>query len=138
MQETQTETEYTEKGREMLQTADALEELATELRNADSIADDVPVLSELFHIARTSSRRPREGKYVALLDYDTETDQWSCRSVSFLQNGTHYRDTGADKKARAKPRPFYSVDEFGQNQAATFENQARRLRQNAHNYRTEK
>jgi len=77
--------------------ADAKESLADRLRNADSIAEDVPALADLFHEVRTSSRKARNGRYVALLDYDADEETWTCRSVAHLEQGTHYMDTGADR-----------------------------------------
>lgn len=90
--------------------ADALDSLADRLDEAESIAADVPVLSELFHEVRTSGRNPRDGRFVALLDLDG--DGWTCRSVAFLQRGTHYRDTGADATLTHSPYPFVTVDQF--------------------------
>lgn len=111
--------------------ADRIDELADRLLSADSIAEDVPVLSELFHEARTSRRRARDGRYVALLDFDADADEWTCRSVSFLENGTHYRDTGADASVSFKPSPFLSVSEFGEQVGRSLQRDARAARQTA-------
>ena len=91
---------------------EAIGELKDRLQNADSIAEDVPVLSELFHEARTAGRRQTRGhggRFVALLDYDGE---WTCRHVNYLQGGTHYRGTGADLKLSCRPYPFMEIDMF--------------------------
>jgi len=130
-----TDNKYTEEGQRKLAKADALDNLAGRVRTADSIADDVPELAELFHTVRTSSRKSREGRYVALLDYDHEADEWSCRNVSWLQQGTHYRDTGAEASLSYKPFPFLSLDEFSRQIAASLERDADATRQNAYNYR---
>lgn len=127
--------ELTETGAQMMATADALDDLATELRDAESIAEDVPVLSDLFHKARTSKNRSRDGKYVALLDFDHESGDWSCRTVSWLQQGAHYRDTGADTLVSFSPYPFLEVDEFADHVAASLERDAQAARQNAYNHR---
>lgn len=90
----------------------AIQELRNRLQNADSIAEDAPVLSELFHEARTAStRQVREygGSFVALLDYDGE---WTCRSVRYLEGGKHYRDTGADLKLSCQAYPLMDTDMF--------------------------
>ena len=110
--------------------ADAMDSLANSLKDADSIKDDVPVLSELFHKARTSKRDARDGRYVALLDYELETG-WSCRSVAFMQSGSHYRDTGADMALSFKPYPFLSVSEFAKHIRASIQRDARSARQSA-------
>lgn len=112
--------------------ADAMEALANQLRDADSIANDCPVLSELFHTVRTSPYKSRRGSHVALLDYDPD-EGWSCRSVSFLEQGTHYRDTGADLSVSFQPYPFISVDEFGMHISDTIKRDARATRQTAGN-----
>lgn len=117
--------------------ADAIDELANRLRGADSVAQDCPVLSELFHEVRTSRRHSREGKYVALLDY-SEGDGWDCRSVSFLASGTYYRDSGAELSVSFKPMTFLSVDEFAQHTAASLKRDARANRQTAGNIRESK
>jgi hypothetical protein len=109
--------------------ADALESLADDLMGAESIAEDVPVLSELFHEARTSRRSGYDGKYVALLDRDG--DEWTCRSVAFLESGTHYRDTGADLKVSCSPSAFMSVDRFAESKARSIRRSAESARQNA-------
>jgi len=91
----------------------AIDDLKHRLQESDSIADDCPVLSELFHEARTASIghcRGHGGSFVALLDYDD--DEWSCRSVRYLEGGTHYRDTGADLKLSCSPYPFMDTDMF--------------------------
>lgn len=98
---------------------DGLESLREQLKGASSIADDVPALSELFHKARTSRRNAREGRYVGLYDYDTDTDTWACRSVAFLESGTHYRDTGADLTLVQKPYAFLSVEQFAEDKYHT-------------------
>jgi hypothetical protein len=111
--------------------ADALESLADDLKGADSIAEDVPVLSELFHEVRTGGRSSRDGRYVALLDRDG--DKWECQSVAFLESGTHYRDTGADAKLSFAPYPFLSVDTFADAIASDLRRSAKSARQNAAN-----
>ena len=131
----ETESKYTEAGQRKLAKADAIESLASRVRQADSVAEEVPELAELFHSARTSSRNSRQGRYVALLDYDFEADEWSCRNVSWLQQGTHYRDTGAEAAVSYSPRPFLSVEEFGRQIAASLNQDADATRQNAYNYR---
>jgi hypothetical protein len=113
------------------QKADSLENLAERLRDAESIAEDVPVLSELFHEVRTSNRRARDGRHVALFDYDSESDSWECRSVKFLESGTHYRDTGADLSLSHKPFAFLSVKHFSQYMANSIDRSVRDIRQNA-------
>ena len=128
--------ELTEKGRELLDLADAMDALAEDLRAADSIADDTPALSELFHAVRTSSRRDRTGRYVALLDHDPE-DGWVCTDVSWLQSGTHYRNPSADEVTAHGPYPFLDVDQFGEKIAADLERDARAARQNADLHREE-
>ena len=127
--------DLTETGEQKLELADALESLASDLRDADSIADDVPVLSELFHEVRTTRRKSRDGRFVALLDYDFDADEWSCRSVAFLESGTHYRDTGADASVSFSPFAFLPVDQFAEHVASDLERDARAARQNAWNYR---
>jgi len=123
MAESQTEAdEYRSK-------ADALESLADELKGADSIAEDAPVLSELFHEVRTGGRSSHDGKYVALLDRDG--DGWECRSVAFLESGTHYRDTGADLKVSCSPTAFMPVDHFAEAKARSIRRSAEAARQNA-------
>lgn len=129
--------ELTQKGKEKMNIAEAQENLANRLRNAESIAEDVPELSTLFHKVRTSKRRARDGRFVALMDYDIEKGEWSCRNVSFLQQGTHYRDTGADAILPYKPFPLLSVDEFSKMMAANLERKAQAKRENAYNYRKE-
>lgn len=109
--------------------ADALESLADDLKGADSIAEDVPVLSELFHEVRTGGRSPHDGRYVELLD--REGDEWECRSVAFLESGTHYRDTGADAKLAFTSYPFLSVDLFAEKIADDLRRSAKSARQNA-------
>lgn len=111
--------------------AAALEELAERLSSAESIADDVPLLSGLFHQARTSGgRRVREGgSWVLLVDYDGY--EFSPRSLHWLEQGTHLRDTGADAKIKASPHPFQSVDEFKGVTKQQIERKARAIRQNA-------
>jgi len=109
--------------------ADNLDALADAVVDADSIADDAPVLSELFHAARTSRRDGHEGRYVALLTH--HDDGWTCDSVAFLGSGTHYRDPNADAVLSFKPFPFLSVDEFGEHMAADLRRDARAARQNA-------
>jgi hypothetical protein len=109
--------------------ADALESLADDLKGADSIAEDVPVLSELFHEVRTGGRSPHDGQYVALLDRDG--DEWECRSVAFLETGTHYRDTGADAKLSFGSYPFLSVDAFADAIASDLWRAAKSARQSA-------
>lgn len=113
------------------QQANALRSLAADLRDADSIAEDVPALAELFHEVRTSSRRARDGRYVGLFDLDRETGEWSCRSVAFLESGTHYRDTGADAIVAHNPWPFCTVDTFGERVAPDLERKATAAEQNA-------
>lgn len=129
--------QYTEKGEQLMDEADALEQLASRLRDADSIADDVPVLSRLFHKVRTSGRSGHDGRFVALLDYNADAGEWSCRSVTWLESGTHYRDTGAEATVSYSPQPLLSVDEFSQHVASGLERDATRRRQNAWNYRKE-
>jgi hypothetical protein len=109
--------------------ADGMEALATQLTDTNSISDAAPVLTELFHEARTSNRRARDGRYVALFDYDG--GEWSCRSVAFLETGTHYRDTNADMTLSFKPWPFLSVDEFTEHIRAEILRQAQATRQTA-------
>jgi len=132
-----TTAELTEKGQQMMTVADAYEDLADSLRNAESIADDVPVLSELFHKARTTHKNPRDGRFVALLDYDADADEWTCRNVSWLQQGTHYHDTGADAVLGFSPYPFCSVDRFAEEFADTLRMDAKEQRQNASLHRTD-
>jgi len=132
--EAKTASDYTETGRRKLAVADALEQLAEQAHDAESVADDVSVLSELFHEARTSNRKSRDGRYVALLNWDADNG-WSCKSVAFLQRGTHYKNTNADASLSYNPHPFLSVDEFTQQIARTLENDARRARQNAQHYK---
>lgn len=110
-------------------TADAIESLAGSLRDADSIAEDVPVLSELYHKVRTSKRRSRDGRYVALLSH--EDGEWECSSVAFLETGTHYRDPNADVVVSFKPYAFLGVSEFAEHVAGDLERDARSARQNA-------
>jgi len=96
---------------------EAISELKERLQSSDSIAADVSVLSELFHKARTASRRQSRGhggRFVALLDYDGE---WTCRHVEYLEGGTHFRDTGADLKLSCPPLPFMDTDTFKENTA---------------------
>jgi hypothetical protein len=112
------------------QLADALDDLAARLDGAESIAEECPVLSELFHEARTSGRNPRDGRFVALFDYD-EDDGWTCRSVSFLQSGTHYRDHGADLSLSNKPFAWMPVKTFREAQASEIRRQAQARRQTA-------
>jgi len=128
--------ELTEKGRELLDLADAMDALAEDLRAADSIADDTPALSGLFHAVRTSSRRAHDGRYVALLDHDPE-DGWVCADVSWLESGTHYLDPNADEVIAHRPYPFLGVDQFGEKIAADLEHDARAARQNADLHREE-
>lgn len=113
--------------------ADALDELAGRLGSADSIAEDVPLLSELYHEARTTGgRRLREGgKWTLLVDFDDETGDLGARSLHFLEQGAHLRDTGADAKVSASPQPFQSVDEFIGVTKHQIERTARSMRQNA-------
>lgn len=127
--------ELTEEGKEKIALADAIDALAADARDADSIATDAAALCELFHKARTSSRRSRDGRYVALLDYDADADAWDCSSVSFLESGTHYRDPNADAVVSFKPFPFIGVDQFGDHVASGLERKAKSARQNAWNYR---
>lgn len=127
--------EYDETGVRKMKTADALERLAARLRDADSIADDVPVLSELYHKVRTSGRSSRDGRFVALLDYEHDTREWSCRSVAFLEGGTHYRDPAGDVVVAFSPFPFLPVGQFAEHVASDLERDARAARQNAWNYR---
>lgn len=123
--------DYESEAEEYKATADAIEQLADSLAGADSIAEDCPVLSELFHAVRTSSRKSRSGRYVALLDLDLEAGEWSCRSVAFLESGSHYRDTGADLSIGFKPYPFISVDEFAEHVSESIRRDARAERQTA-------
>lgn len=109
--------------------AEALRKLAEDLSSADSIAEDVPVLSELFHEARTSRRKARDGRYVALLDRNGM--EWTCRSVSFLERGTHYMDTGADLSISHKPQPFLSADDFAEDKRWGLEMKIEAAEQNA-------
>lgn len=113
--------------------ADALEDLAAQLRDADSIADDVPVLSEMYHTIRTSSRNARDGRYVALLDYDPDGGGWSCRSVTWLETGAHYRDPSGDALVSFKPWPFCEVDRFAEAVANGLKRDAKAARQSAGN-----
>lgn len=117
--------------REKREIADALDSLAADLRGADSIADDAPALSELFHEVRTSRRKTRDGRYVALLDYDRDAGVWSCRSVAFLETGTHYRDTGADAVVSHNPFPLREAERFGEVVANALERDAHAARQSA-------
>jgi len=137
MQEAITSGELSEKGKKMMAVADAYEELADSLSNAESIADDVPVLSELFHEARTTHKKPRDGRFVALLDYDVDGDEWTCRNVSWLQQGTHYRDTGADAVLGFSPYPFCSTDRFAEEFVNRLRMMARDQRHKASLHRTE-
>jgi len=127
--------DLTEKGKRKLDLVRAMRQLADDAYTADSIADDAPALSELFHEVRTSRRRSRDGRHVALLDYDHDAGSWSCRSVAFLETGTHYRNTGADLVLSHKPRPLMSVDKFCEYLSADIERSARATEQNAWNYR---
>ena len=128
--EAKTASDYTETGRKKLAVADALEQLAEQAYDADSVANDVPVLSDLFHEIRTSNRKGRDGRYVALLNWDADNG-WSCKSVEFLRRGSHYQNAKADASLSFKPYPFLSVNEFTQQIAQTLENNARLERQNA-------
>lgn len=127
--------DLTAEGKEKLRIADALDELAERLRGADSISSDVPELSKLYHEVRTSGRNSRDGRFVALLDHDE--DGWTCRSIAFLETGTHYRDPNADALVSFSPFPFLSVDEFGEHVASDLERDARAARQNAWAYQKE-
>ena len=113
--------------------ADGLEDLADRLYQADSIADDAPPLSELYHEIRTSGRRARDGRYVALLDYDPDGGGWSCRSVAWLETGAHYRDPPGDALVSFNPFPFCEVERFGEHVAARLKRDARAARQSAGN-----
>jgi len=132
-----TSADLTEKGQQMMAVADGYEDLAKSLRDAESIAKDVPVLSELFHKARTTHKNPRDGRFVALLDYDVDNGEWSCRNVSWLQSGTHYRDTGADAVLSFSPYPFCPVDRFTEEFADTLGMNAKEQRQNASLHRAD-
>ena len=127
--------ELTETGQEKLAVADAMDALAADVRAAGSIAADAPALCELFHEVRTSSRSERDGRYVALLDYDGDADAWACSSVAFLESGVHYRDPDADAVVSFKPFPFIGVDQFGEHVAADLERKAVGARQNAWTHR---
>lgn len=120
-----------EKAVRLRETADAVDRLADRLAGADSIADDCPVLSDLYHEARTSGRDPYEGRFVELLDYDREADEWTSRGPNWLQSGTHYRDTGADLTLSNKPHPFLDVSTFAQAKRARLNRVAQTMRQNA-------
>ena len=135
MTQTLNEAELTEAGEEKIALADAMDALAADVRAAESIAADAPAVCELFHEVRTSSRRSRDGRYVALLDYDAEADAWDCSSVSFLESGTHYRDPNADAVVSFKPFPFIGVDQFGDHVASDLERKAVGARQNAWTHR---
>jgi hypothetical protein len=134
-QTTASDSTYSAKGQRYLEIADELDNLREKLKDVDSIVDEAPVFSTFFHAIRTSKRDGRDGRYVALFDYDDKDNTFTCRSVSFLQNGTHYRDTGCDLKLSYSPYPFLSVDEFAQHMRGNLERQARKIRQNAQNYR---
>jgi hypothetical protein len=111
--------------------ADAMEQLANDVISADSIAEEVPVLSELFHSVRTSPRSSRDGRYVALLDWD-ESEGWTCRSVQFLDGGAHLRpENGATVTVAVSPRPFLSVDVFADVVSSRLRQQEEGARQNA-------
>jgi hypothetical protein len=118
------------------QQADALEKLRLRVDDADSIADDVPVLSSLFHKARTSGRSGRDGRYVAVYDYDADTEEWHCRFVSWLENGMHYRDLDADLVLYQRPAIMMGVDEFRKHKRAEIKRRERSARQNAANMQT--
>lgn len=133
--ETLDEAELNETGKQKIALADAMDSLAADARGADSIASDAPALSELFHKVRTSSRRSRDGRYVALLNYDAEADAWDCSSVAFLETGTHYRNPNADTSISFGPHPFIGVDQFGEVVASDLERNADAARQNAWNHR---
>jgi len=108
--------------------ADQLTELADRLRQAESIAADVPVLSTLFHEARTSRRKSREGRFFALYDYDAE-DGWTERQVTFLQQGTHLREHGADLALSQSPQRFMDTKTFKQRQKEAIDRKVQALRQ---------
>lgn len=113
-----------------LDEANNLSDLRDKLRDAESIAEDVPALADLFNKVRTSGRNGRNGRYVALLDYD-EQDGWDCRNVAFLQRGTHYREHGAYLAVSYKPYPFISVEKFREDMAEKISQRVQAARQNA-------
>jgi len=127
------EYEVPERAVENRQLADAVERLADSLDGATSIAEECPVLSELFHTARTSGYKARDGRHVALLDYDREADEWECRRVTFVRSGAHLRDTGADVKVSHNPFPFLPVSQFARQQRESLRRDARAMRQSAAN-----
>ena len=124
--------DLTETGEEYARLAEKIDALADAVRTADSIANDAPALCDLFNEVRTSNRSSRDGRYVALFDVDG--DEWSCRSVEFLESGTHYRDTGADLSLSFKPFPFLGTDEFAEHIASDLRRQAQSARQSAYNF----
>lgn len=109
--------------------ADRIEELKEELRDADSIAEDVPALSELFHRVRTSKRDSRDGKYKAVLNY--KNDGWTCEKVAFQPSGGRLKHPDADLVLAMKPFPFMEVKEFSQHMASSCNWAARNERQTA-------
>lgn len=121
--------EVPDKADEQRVLANAIEDLASRLSGAESIKDSCPVLSELFHEARTTKRSSRDGRFVALLDYDGE---WTCRRVTFVQQGTHLRNHGADLVVTQSPYPFMGVAEFAQSKRNAIKEKAQVTRQKAH------
>lgn len=120
--------ELEQKAEAVEEEAQAIEALRNRVRAAGSIAQDVPVLSELFHEARTSSHKRGDGSYVALLD--REESGWTCRTVRYLESGASFRDTGADLKVRVSPMRFMATPEFSRRVCETLDRQARAARQN--------
>ena len=89
--------------------ADDIARLKEKLRNADSIADDCPELSEYFHKARTKSK-PYTGRYVAGLVLDD--DEWKCRSIDYIESGTHIHGNKNDVTLHCQPYPFMETETF--------------------------
>lgn len=96
---------------EYRQTADAIAELRDDLKAADSIADDVPVLADLYHAARTSSADSREGRYVAVIEFSDDGDREMVYGPKFVESGANLKDpTGV--VVSAQPWPLMPVERF--------------------------
>lgn len=108
---------------------DGLESLKTQISDAETVGD-VPALTELYNTVRTSGRSGQEGRYVALYDYDADSEQWDCRSVEWLESGTHYRDTGADLTVPFGPMLLVDSDTFLSRVWETVANELRNTKQN--------
>jgi len=130
MATTQQSTDDVQPAAEKRAEAEQIEELADRLRDADSIADEVPVFAELFIKARTSQRNPRDGRFVAQLSHD-DVDGWESRSVAFLGNGTRYGQTPADVIVSHKPTPFLTVEAFSRRVADQLDEKAQAARKTA-------